>query len=79
MIETLKATPVAEAGFESNQFIYLFYSVYMTAVADVINEEYARLGKDVQEFSPIMADCTKKLNTTSEACQTCLQTVECGR
>ena len=62
-------------------FIYLFIysSVYQTAVADVINEEFARLGKDVEQFSPIMSKCSKQLNTSSEACQACLQTVECGR
>ena len=53
--------------------------MYQTAVADVITEEFARLEKDVENFSPIMSDCSKKLNRSSEACQACLKTVECGR
>ena len=53
--------------------------MYQTAVADVISEEFARLEKDVEAFNPIMTDCTKKLNASSEGCQSCLKTVECGR
>ena len=50
----------------------------MTAVADVINEEFARLGAEVEEFSPLMTKCTKALNASSDACQSCLKTVDCG-
>ena len=57
----------------------MYISVYLRAVGDLINEEFDKLLSDVQVFNSHMTKCSSILNDTSEACQSCLEVVNCER